>query len=344
MPPYRNSHRATSKPVYGLIAPMKWGAAVKKDYVEETEKEDSPPQDLARPTDRRPPPLKLKDLEILKTLGRGQEAHVYLVRTKRQKHTSDRPNSVYALKAIRKKLLRSWFRPENHNQNNHMYRKNAERESLASIGWNPFVAGLVDFFEDRRNVYMMIEFIPRGTLRGLILNGPPIRFRGGAFYFSNIICGLEFLHEAGIVHRDIKPENILVGEDGYLCLADFGSAASLTDIKAPWSNVGTPFYAAPEIQMGPGSPSTSVDLYSAACILFEILSGTLPFVGMTSVETYQLKMDHTIPWPEQPNAFGKDLIDLIDQMLEPEDAFRLTIGEVKKHPWLRQVDWEKQLS
>ena len=132
---------------------------------------------------------------------------------------------------------------------------------------------------------MMIESIPCGTLRDLIrFIGPGFR-RPCAFYFSNIICGLEFLHEAGIVHRDIKPENILVGEDGYLCLADFGSAAHLTDDRAPWTDVGTPFYAAPEVQMGPNYPSTSVDLYSAGCILFEMLVGTLVCTHISAFPT-----------------------------------------------------------
>lgn len=118
----------------------------------------------------------------------------------------------------------------------------------------------------------MLEHIPCGTLRSLIQKRAPFDPVTTAFYFSNIVCALAFLQKYDVIHRDLKPENVLVGADGYLCLADFGSAANEFD-EDDWIMIGTPTYMAPEIFSGAEQSRRTygaVDWWSAGCILFEM--------------------------------------------------------------------------
>lgn len=158
--------------------------------------------------------------------------------------------------------------------------KNVERRFLKKIGWSPFVNGVVDVFHDARNIYMMLEYIPCGTLRSIIHDQAPLDATRATFYFANIVCGLKFLEQNhDIVHRDLKPENILLGADGYLALSDFGTAIKPSDDQSPidWTMVGSPRYMAPECinptVIGPVSYGSMVDWWSSGCIYFELLTG-----------------------------------------------------------------------
>lgn len=140
------------------------------------------------------------------------------------------------------------------------------------LPWNPFVTGVVQAFHDDKNLYLMSELIPCGTLRSIIQKRAPLGAVTAAFYFANIVSGLAFLQTYEIVHRDLKPENILVGADGYLCITDFGTAAKEFE-ENDWLLIGTPTYMAPEI-FSAAEQSTrtfgAVDWWSAGCVLYEM--------------------------------------------------------------------------
>jgi protein kinase X len=109
---------------------------------------------------------------------------------------------------------------------------------LTELPWSPFINGLIQTFQDTENLYFSLELIPCGNFRDLIDKRGPLAKRLAAFYFSNIVCALDFLHSLGIVHRDLKPDNILLSPDGYLCLADFG-IATREEEKTGWYMIGT---------------------------------------------------------------------------------------------------------
>jgi serine/threonine protein kinase len=154
------------------------------------------------------------------------------------------------------------------------------------LPWNPFVNGVLQAFHDARNLYLMLELIPCGTLRSLLQKRAPFNPATTAFYFANIVCGLSFLEFHGIIHRDIKPENILLGPDGYLCLADFGSAAR-EETEDDWLMVGTPTYMAPESFTPQGQSErlySGIDWWSAGCVLYEMITRKMVRFSLCSQE------------------------------------------------------------
>ena len=121
----------------------------------------------------------------------------------------------------------------------------------------------------------MLELIPCGTLHSLIQKRAPFDPATAAFYFCNIVCALDFLEQHHVVHRDLKPDNILVGADGYLCVADYGTAANWLE-ETRWLLIGTPTYMAPE-SFDPSSQGgqrvfSGLDWWSAGCILYEMVT------------------------------------------------------------------------
>lgn len=241
---------------------------------------------IPTPTDARPPPLKLSDLECLKTLG---ESHckVLLVRSTRKSHRfdSDYPFALKAIprKHVRENAVRLALEVSNSNQEisqaqktyllkSHKKEKEGEISILAKLNWHPFITGLINTFHDSQNLYLGLEYAPHGTLRSLLQQGR-MNPRDANFYFANILAAVDFLHIQGIVHRDVKPENILLNSDGYLCLTDFGSACWLDAIDDDFPNMcGTRAYTAPEWHETDLDPRL-LDWWSCGCILFEMATG-----------------------------------------------------------------------
>ncbi|KAF5380965.1 hypothetical protein D9615_004098 [Tricholomella constricta] len=294
-----------------------------------------PGPSIHRPIDPRPPPIRLSDMECIKSLGAGAAGEVLLVRMRRATHPLDKPGSLFAIKYFTRKAARN---AEQHNTTE----KDCERSVLAELPWNPFVAGVVDAFRDKLNLYLLMELAPCGTLRSVIQKRAPLDSSTTAFYFSNLVAGISFLQERDLLHRDLKPENILVGADGYLVIADFGTAAREGD-ETDWVLVGSPAYMAPELVSNDGQSEityAAVDWWSAGVILFEMLTRKLPFHG-TEHDCQQQAASGRIPWRKDVKM-GKHLKSLISGLLTVDACKRLgyiTWEEVKNHEWLKQVKW-----
>jgi serine/threonine protein kinase len=146
---------------------------------------------------------------------------------------------------------------------------------LSSIPWSPFVCGMLDALYDAKNLYIALEHLSCGTLTMAINQRGPFDEATARFYFANIVCGLDFLHEHGVAHRDLKPDNILMGPDGYLCITDFGAATTKWDDNS-YITVGTPCYSTPESIRYPDLYcAPSADWWASGCIIYEMLCRAL---------------------------------------------------------------------
>ena len=143
-----------------------------------------------------------------------------------------------------------------------------------------------------------MEYLEGKTLKELLVSRGPTPVRVAIDYTRQILSALDFAHRHGIVHRDIKPHNVVVAPDGRLKVTDFGIARSgSSQMTEAGSIIGTAQYLSPEQAQGkPVHPSS--DLYSVGVVLYEMLTGTVPFTGDTALE---IAMKHLNTVPEPPS-------------------------------------------
>ncbi|KAG6814554.1 hypothetical protein H0H92_000082 [Tricholoma furcatifolium] len=300
----------------------------------------STPPEVLQPVVPHPHTLKLSDLECSRVLGEGATGQVLLVRSVCERHRLDRSGSFYALKAYPKRYARL-------TDNLYPSDKDKERSILMSLPWNPFIAGIVDVFSDEKNLYTMLEFLPCGSFRGLLQSRGPFDATTAAFYFCNIVAGIDFLEKHNIYHRDLKPENILVGADGYLVLTDFGEGVHQHDYENNhWIQVGSPVYSAPELMssnLNGASTFAAIDWWSAGVILYEMTYKKLPWWGRSEFDIHSKTTLGIIHWRPGIRP-SKVLKSLITGLLTVDSAKRLGVNgaqEVMTHEWLKTVKWSK---
>ena len=148
---------------------------------------------------------------------------------------------------------------------------------------------IVQFYgggEQHGQHFYAMEFINGGTLAELLQKKGRLPWQQVIEFGVQIAAALEHAHDHGIVHRDLKPANLFLGQDGKLRLGDFGIArdSDATAITAAGSTVGTQAYMAPEQITGKQLISNKTDLYAMGCVMFEMLTGHVPFTGAASME------------------------------------------------------------
>src|SRR2546422_374025 len=149
---------------------------------------------------------------------------------------------------------------------------------------HPHIVPLIDSGEAAGMLYYVQPHVPGGSLRERLLEhrGGPLPLKDALRIAQEIGAGLDFAHRQGFVHRDVKPENILFA-DGHAVLADFGVARAVSDADAQVTEaglaVGTPEYMSPEQASGESELGPASDVYSFACVVYEMLGGEPPFRG-----------------------------------------------------------------
>ncbi|KAJ2402512.1 hypothetical protein GGI23_000661 [Coemansia sp. RSA 2559] len=154
-------------------------------------------------------------------------------------------------------------------------------------------------------------------------------------YFTHALLALEYLHEHDIIHMDIKPDNLLLTDNDVLKIADFGESVMPSDSRHKVKGAsGTPAFMAPEQCQGieeiSGEPA---DIWSLGVCLYGFIFGTLPFKGSTVVEIMDSISSDAISFPGPHDG---QLQDLLLRMLERNPDARITIAEIREHPWVTQ--------
>ena len=262
------------------------------------------------------PEPKIKDFEILKELGCGSFGRVFLARHLKTK-------VLYAIKAIDKQ------NKTNIDEKPYFRR---ELEVMYKIH-HPNVVKLFGHFEDNKYCYFIMEFISRGNVYNLLTLDKKkiLSTKLVATIMKDVISATYFLHNMNppIIHRDIKPENVLLNEGMVAKLTDFGWSNYIQEEKERKTVCGTPIYLAPEIIKEQGHDER-VDIWCIGVLLFELITGSVPFRG-NDIETLKSNILHLkITWPKEMNPDAKDLISKI---LKLDPSQRLALEDMLQHPF-----------
>jgi serine/threonine-protein kinase len=172
----------------------------------------------------------------------------------------------------------------------------AEARLAASLD-HPHIMRVFDWGEEDEGPYLVLEFLGGGSLRGLLDSGVHVSHSQVAVLGAQAASGLAYAHRRGIVHRDIKPSNLLFDDEGHLRIADFGVARALAEaaLTEPLGAIfGTARYASPE--QAEGRPlDDRTDVYSLALVLYESLTGRVPFTADTITAMLMARVGAVLP-------------------------------------------------
>uniref|UniRef100_A0A8C4DTE2 Si:ch73-62l21.1 n=1 Tax=Dicentrarchus labrax TaxID=13489 RepID=A0A8C4DTE2_DICLA len=156
------------------------------------------------------------------------------------------------------------------------------------------------------------------------------------FYFQDLLRGIEYLHYQRIIHRDIKPSNLLVGEDGHIKIADFGVSNQFEGADALLtSTVGTPAFLAPETlsETRKNFSGKALDVWAMGVTLYCFVFGVCPFMDERILSLHQKIRTQPVELPEHADI-SDDLKDLLLKMLDKNPETRISIPQIKVHPWV----------
>lgn len=280
---------------------------------------------LAKPLSPPPAPpktFKIEDFVLLKVLGKGSFGKVMLAQLKKS-------NRYFAIKALKKDVVL---------EDDDIECTMVERHVLGLAWQHPFLTHLYCTFQSQEHLFFVMEYLNGGDLMFHIQSSLRFDEKRAKFYGAEIILGLRFLHERGIIYRDLKLDNVLLDSEGHIKIADFGMCKqNIFGDNLASTFCGTPDYIAPEILKGQ-KYSASVDWWSFGVLLFEMLIGQSPFHG----EDEDLLFDSILhDTPSFPRWIGKDAQNCVSRFLERDPSKRLgVIEDPRKHSFFKQIDFD----
>nr|XP_048277094.1 ribosomal protein S6 kinase alpha-2 isoform X3 [Myodes glareolus] len=266
--------------------------------------------------------------ELLKVLGQGSYGKVFLVR----KVTGSDAGQLYAMKVLKKATLKVRDR----------VRSKMERDILAEVN-HPFIVKLHYAFQTEGKLYLILDFLRGGDLFTRLSKEVMFTEEDVKFYLAELALALDHLHGLGIIYRDLKPENILLDEEGHIKITDFGlSKEAIDHDKRAYSFCGTIEYMAPEVVNRRGH-TQSADWWSFGVLMFEMLTGSLPFQGKDRKETMALILKAKLGMPQ---FLSVEAQGLLRALFKRNPCNRLGAGidgveEIKRHPFFVTIDWNK---
>uniref|UniRef100_A0A8B9GB02 calcium/calmodulin-dependent protein kinase n=1 Tax=Amazona collaria TaxID=241587 RepID=A0A8B9GB02_9PSIT len=197
---------------------------------------------------------------------------------------------------------------------------------------HPNVVKLVEVLDDPSEDHLYMGNCPVMEIPTL----KPLSEDQARFYFQDLIKGIEYLHYQKIIHRDIKPSNLLVGEDGHIKIADFGVSNEFKGADALLTNtVGTPAFMAPETLSETRKifSGKALDVWAMGITLYCFVFGQCPFMDERILSLHNKIKTQTLEFPDQPEVTDF-LKDLITRMLDKNPESRISVPEIKLHPWV----------
>ena len=206
-----------------------------------------------------------------------------------------------------------------------------EFDMLAQFS-HPNVILVAEIFESEDSYYSVMEFCEGGELFNYIVKKNRLSEDESAFFFFQLINGLEYIHSLGIVHRDLKPENLLLTSEHILKIIDFGlsnyfHSGQKNLLSTP---CGSPCYASPEMVAGKKYDGFKIDIWSCGIILYAMICGYLPFEDPDNEVLFKKILECKLDFP---SYVGKLSIDLVEKILVTDPDKRITIPEIKRHPF-----------
>ena len=246
----------------------------------------------------------LKHYTIQSRLARGGMSTIYLARDEQQR--------AVAIKVV--------------SSGNDEYAARFQHEvaSLQVLG-HEHILPVIDHGEHESWLYCVMPYIEGGTLRERLAKGPLSQQEAGNI-LAQVASAVQFAHDHGILHRDIKPSNILLKDKQHVYLADFGLAKGVeggSDLTLTGCLIGTPEYMAPELAERPAT--TSSDIYALGVVLYQMLTGSLPFKASTPVAVYYKHIQEQPLPPSRLNpAIAPEVEQVVLRALEknPQDRFK----------------------
>ncbi|XP_074040789.1 atypical protein kinase C-like [Leptinotarsa decemlineata] len=281
------------------------------------------------------PQYSLDDFELIRVIGRGTYAKVFMVELKKAKH-------IYAMKVMKKSLAKDhvdieWMQTEKH--------------VFETASNHPFLVGLHSCFQTPSRLFFVIEFVQGGDLATYMAQMRRLPEEDARFYAAEISLALNFLHCKGIIYRDLKLDNVLLDHEGHIKLTDYGMCKEgIRPGDTTSTFCGTPNYIAPEILRGEDY-GFSVDWWSLGVVLYQMLTGRSPFdMDRTSENSelnnfylYQVIMEKPI---RIPRSLSVSAANVLRRFLNKNPAERLgcrnpdVFTEIIEHPFFESIDWD----
>ncbi len=255
-------------------------------------------------------PILAQRYRLLQRLGRGGMAEVF------------RAHDLTLERTVAVKVLRSEY------ARLPAFRERFHQEAKAAANLlHPNIVTVYDFGYDGQRLFMVMEYVPGGTLAHRIRAAGQMTVEEALRLMVQACAGVGYAHRAGLVHCDIKPQNFLVTPSGRLKVADFGIARALASISGSERHEviwGSPQYMAPEVGAG-GAPTAASDVYSLGVVLYQMVTGRLPYLAD---DPRELIRQHLEASPIPPRAFKPDVPPELEQVIlttlskEPSRRYR----------------------